>query len=606
MTTEFVINHLWQSSCFVLLAGLLALVLRNNSPSVRYWVWLSASLKFLLPLALLVSLGSVVHWPARHAISLPASDFPNTLVEIAEPYSRTYYATVPAHAPMHWVPIVIGIVWALGFVAIILVRYRSWVRIRATLRASTPVDLPIPVPAFIAPGAEEPAVVGFLRPVLLLPGQLLELLNPRQLDAVLTHELCHVRRRDNLFAAVHMVVEATFWFHPLVWWIGSRMMEERELACDEEVLRMGCEPADYVEGILTVCRFYKEAPLPSVSGVTGADIKKRLRAVLAGRIASELSAGKKAALSALGLAAVLVPIAVGALDAPAVNAQAPPSARSAATARPAFEVASIRPCTKEDEAALAAALAALEADGNGRGGGGGGNRGDAGMLRLVCRPLEMLIAQAYLTYANGEVHYGGYGGFGAGPTVRGGPAWIEEKHYTINAKPGSAQSFAMMHGPMMQALLEDRFKLKIHRGSETVPAYALVVAKGGPKLQPTKGCPADYPGPPPEPGQPCKYQRFTDAGMDTYNWTMAQLSLLLGSHTNRTVIDKTGITGAFDFHLDLPVPPPPDSLGIDDPNTPDLLGTVMDAVQKLGLKLEPTKGAAEVIVIDHIEPPTEN
>jgi len=94
--------------------------------------------------------------------------------------------------------------------------------------------------------------------------------------------------------------------------------------------------------------------------------------------------------------------------------------------------------------------------------------------------------------------------------------------------------------------------------------------------------------------------------MDTYNWTMAQLSILLGSHVNRTVIDKTGITGAFDFHLDLPAPPPPNSPGIEDPNTPDLLGTVMDAVKNLGLKLEATKGAAEFVVIDHIERPSEN
>jgi beta-lactamase regulating signal transducer with metallopeptidase domain len=63
-----------------------------------------------------------------------------------------------------------------------------------------------------------------------------------------------------------MVVEAIFWFDPLVWWIGARMLEERELACDEEVLRMGCEPADYGEGILKVCRFYTESPLPCVSG----------------------------------------------------------------------------------------------------------------------------------------------------------------------------------------------------------------------------------------------------------------------------------------------------------------------------------------------------
>jgi bla regulator protein BlaR1 len=602
MTTPYIINHLWQSSSFVLFAGLLALALRKNSPKVRYWVWLSASLKFLLPFALLVSLGNVVPRPARHAVSVPAPAFPNTLFRIAEPFSRTYYASVPAHAQLEWLPVAPSILWALGFFAIMLVRCRSWVRIRATLRASTPVDLPIPVPAFIAPGAQEPGVVGFFRPALVLPAHLLEHLTPRQLNAVLTHELCHVRRRDNFFAAVHMVVEAIFWFHPLVWWIGSRMVEERELACDEEVLRMGCEPADYVEGILTVCRFYKAAPLPCVSGVTGADIKKRLRAILAGNIARELNAGRKVALAALGLGALALPIAVGILDAPAVKAQAPPSARSAATARPAFEVASIRPCSKEDEAAHAAALAALEDAGGGRGGTPAGIAGDPGSVRVVCGQLDGLIAQAYLTFANGEVHRDRFGR----PSVRGGPAWVEKERYTINAKPGHAQSFVMMHGPLMQALLEDRFKLKIHRGSERVPAYALVVAKGGPKLQATKGCPADYPGPLPEPGQPCRYQRFTDAGMDTYNWTMADLCILLGSHTNRTVIDKTGITGAFDFHLDLPAPPPPFSPGIDDPNTPDLLGTVMDAVKKLGLKLEPSKGTAEFIVIDHIEPPTEN
>ena len=84
MTTEFVINHLWQSSCFVPLAALLAFVLRKNPPKVRYWVWLSASLKFLVPFALLMSLGSVVPRPAGHAASVPISVLPNALVQISE------------------------------------------------------------------------------------------------------------------------------------------------------------------------------------------------------------------------------------------------------------------------------------------------------------------------------------------------------------------------------------------------------------------------------------------------------------------------------------------------------------------------------------------
>ena len=217
MTTPFIINHLWQSSCCALLAGLLAFVLRKNSPKVRYWVWLSASLKFLIPFALLVSLGGVVPRPTQHPVSDAAPVFPNTLVQIARPFSPTLKPTVSVHTPLDWAPVAIGVVWVLGFLAIMLARCRSWLGFRAALRTGTPIELPIPVPARITPGAEEPGVVGFLRPVLVLPAHFLEHLNPRQLGAILTHELCHVHRRDNLFAGVHMMVEAIFWFHPLVW-----------------------------------------------------------------------------------------------------------------------------------------------------------------------------------------------------------------------------------------------------------------------------------------------------------------------------------------------------------------------------------------------------
>ena len=120
MTTQFIINHLWQSSCFVLLAGSLAFMLRKNSPKVRYWVWLTASLKFLIPFALLVSFGSVVPRPARNAVSVPAPVFPKTFVQLTEPFSPTSHASVPAHAQLEWVPVTMDILWALGFFVIIL------------------------------------------------------------------------------------------------------------------------------------------------------------------------------------------------------------------------------------------------------------------------------------------------------------------------------------------------------------------------------------------------------------------------------------------------------------------------------------------------------
>jgi len=77
-----------------------------------------------------------------------------------------------------------------------------------------------------APDLPEPGVVGILRPVLLLPEGILDQLDQTQLDALLAHEFCHVRRRDNLTAAIHMVVQAIFWFHPLTWWIGVRLLTE--------------------------------------------------------------------------------------------------------------------------------------------------------------------------------------------------------------------------------------------------------------------------------------------------------------------------------------------------------------------------------------------
>ena len=395
-----------------------------------------------------------------------------------------------------------------------------------------------------------------------------------------------------------MVVEAIFWFHPLVWWIGSRMVEERELACDEEVLRMGCEPADYVEGILKVCRLYTGSPLPCVSGVTGADVKKRLRAVLAGSIARELTVGKKLALAAIGVATFVAPLVIGVLSAPTIRAQSSP------TAVPKWEVASIRQCTEAD---FTAYLAALAAGGGGRGGGGGGAGnliGDAGMLRLVCLGLNSLIVQAYFTGPNGKPETAV---FGAGPTVRGGPAWTEKERYTIIAKPESDQSLAMMTGPMMQALLEDRFKLKIHRESEENPAYALVVAKGGPKLQPTQdgSCTYDDPQGPrspvaPGPPMPCGYYAGEPEGIKAVGVTIDTLCAPISTLVRREVIDKTGLTGLFNFNLDVTVPPP------DAPDDPAAFDAAITALQKLGLRLESIKGIDEFVVIDHIERPTEN
>jgi beta-lactamase regulating signal transducer with metallopeptidase domain len=120
----------------------------------------------------------------------------------------------------------------------------------------------------------EPGIFGIVYPVLLWPEGLSEKLDDAQLEAVIAHELCHVRRCDNLAAAIHMLVEAAFWFHPPVWWLGTRLIDERERACDEEVLQRGSERHLYAESILKICEFCLSSPLTAVSGVTSANLKK--------------------------------------------------------------------------------------------------------------------------------------------------------------------------------------------------------------------------------------------------------------------------------------------------------------------------------------------
>jgi beta-lactamase regulating signal transducer with metallopeptidase domain len=333
-------THLWQSTLFAVAAGFLTLAFRKNRAKVRFWLWLSASLKFFIPFALLMNPGTHVKWtPAAHQIAAqiatPAVSF--AVEYVAQPFPETF--TLPSSAArasrgIDWTLFAILGAWACGFFVIAVIRLRLWRRIRSAVRVSTLLKIPTTVEARVAPGLLEPGVVGLLKPVLLLPEGILDRLTESQLEAVLAHELCHVRRRDNLFAAIHMIVEAVFWFHPLVWWIGARLVEERERACDEDVLSLGNQPRIYADAILNVCRLYVESPLVCVSGVTGSDIKRRIEAIMTNRGIQTLNRAKKVLLATAGCIAVAGPVLVGVVigigHVPAIHAQSPVAAFSAA------------------------------------------------------------------------------------------------------------------------------------------------------------------------------------------------------------------------------------------------------------------------------------
>src|SRR6185437_8541284 len=127
---------------------------------------------------------------------------------------------------------------------------------------------------------KEPGLVGILRPVVLLPGGLAARLTPAEMRGILAHELCHYRRQDNLTAAVHMLAEALFWFFPPIWWLGARLIAERERACDESVLAAGNDPEVYAGTILKVCRFSKQSSLACAAGVCGGPLSNRVEAIM--------------------------------------------------------------------------------------------------------------------------------------------------------------------------------------------------------------------------------------------------------------------------------------------------------------------------------------
>jgi uncharacterized protein (TIGR03435 family) len=242
---------------------------------------------------------------------------------------------------------------------------------------------------------------------------------------------------------------------------------------------------------------------------------------------------------------------------------------------------------------------------------GGGGRGgpppgptSPGRLSEGCKTVSGLIREAYQTKGDSSLLI-----FATTP-IEGGPSWTNSDRYSIQATAEGAPSLEIMRGLMLQALLEDRFQLKIHQETRQVPVYALTVAKGGPKLQPTReGSCVPAATARLTPGlQPCGMPKLGATSDDLIGETMADFCRLLSlpDSSDRPVIDRTGITGTFDLSI-----PDPSELSAmrrtrpEDP-IPDPLDKLRTLVQRFGLNLVSTRAPAEFLVIDHVERPSEN
>ncbi len=344
----WLINHLWQSTLCAGAAGLMVLALRKNSAAARYRLWLAASLKFLIPFSLLVSLGHSLGWPAKPeapAVSMapiaskaPASESeskPAAPIAVFDRIAVPLALAAPVAAPVDALTLesqwprrllMIGaVVWLCGFGFQLISWMRQWRILRARKRNAVllEIDVPALIPAMSSPLSIEPSIFGIFNPVLLLPENILDDLTTPQIESILLHESAHVQRRDNLAAALHMVVETLFWFHPMVWWIGKRMVEERERACDEDVLQRFEEPGTYAEAILTVCKLHLKTPLACTAGVASSNLRERIETIMNYRKPWNLNIGKRLLVASFALLALFGPIFVGMVKAGRLPEPAP-------------------------------------------------------------------------------------------------------------------------------------------------------------------------------------------------------------------------------------------------------------------------------------------
>ena len=417
-------NHLLQSTLCVAVLWILTLVLKSNRAATRYWLWLTASLKFLVPFSLITTVGNKLSMQATSTTLLPR--LPAAIRDASHTLAMPIISwPIVSGIRLYLPPESLGLsyIWIFGSALCLGFWVRAWLHIRSLRVAATPLSIDFPVPVMSTNARLEPGIFGILRPVLLLPEGITERLTARQLEAILAHELCHLRRRDNLTAAIHMLVETVFWFNPLLWWIRARLLDERERACDEDVLHAGREPGLYADSILTVCKFYLPPPVSGASTITGGDLKRRITRIMTGSIVLDLSIEKKWMLIGIGFAALVTPLVAGLLQ---ERSASPPQA----VAQREFEVVSVKPYTPKGM--LSEGCTAHD---------------DPVMISRIGCTLEELVEIAY-DLKNYQVH------------VKA-PPWVETERYVVQARSAKpARGTEMLQ--MLQGALAVRFHMTIH------------------------------------------------------------------------------------------------------------------------------------------------
>ena len=592
------LHFIWQGTLIGAATMVLLQVLRRRSPQARYTISCAA-----LVLMLAAPAGTAITLVGPTAISLPAplaitarsSGTTTPTVAFGSPPESALGSTADGNrAQTSWLTIIVGI-WMIG-VSVLLARVvAAWWSVRRLHRA-TFVSAPS---QFIAQAerlslrlglhralrvvdsidVDTPTVVGWLKPAILLPIAAMANLTPAQVEAILAHEIAHVRRHDVLVNLLQIAAETALFYHPAVWWVSSQIRTEREHCCDEIATSVCDDAITYAEALVELERWRTNTAALALTA-TGRPLLVRVRRILG--LPSEDAPRASALITLAGIVAIIVCLA---------------------GANYYLRAAQEPPHTPIDPADAAAWQIVFSSD-------------DSQMRFLGFRGRD-LVRFAYQV-----------------PTARvvGGPSWMDEEVLRLMVNLDHAPRADEMPD-VVRRLLEDRLNLATHVERRNFPVLALVPARDdgsiGPNLVPsTVDCfdfeewvAAGQPPrqlPPAAPRQPvCGERSEHSLGHRSYvAITMPQLadelreiaSWPIGPNQRGfDVVDRTGLAGRYDIDFNALFPAAalmtryPILTNLFEPLGWSSLPRALD--QQLGLKLEESQAPFDVIVIDSAERP---
>ncbi len=282
------IHFLWQGAVIAAVTAVCLRLLARKRAEWRYAVSCAALAAMLAAPTL-----TFVFYAQTGAVALRVLHFENSvLVDTAQ----TSLGMANTALWTQW----IVIVWSLGVAAGSIRMGIGWIATRRLL-ASQQLEIPAsvyqmfeavgdwmsiqrPVRLLVQAGIHVPSVIGWLRPIVLLPVSAVTRLDELQLRAVLAHEMAHIRRHDFLVNVMQRCLEAILFYHPAVWWLSARIRSEREHCCDDLAVQLCGDRLLYAEALLELERSREAHPAFSVAA-TGAGLTERVHRILGGRTA---------------------------------------------------------------------------------------------------------------------------------------------------------------------------------------------------------------------------------------------------------------------------------------------------------------------------------